>query len=161
MGKLAVTIDGQRFEIEVQPLRPNGADFVAVVDGATVDVSVLDPDRLEWMMVGNRPYEVLVDRGLHWINSYAGRHQLEIRDLDAAVSPVLAVEGRIKAPIPGLITRVFVRPGEQVQPGQPLMILEAMKMENEIRAPKAGVVRQLNVEPGVSVALNALLAEVG
>jgi biotin carboxyl carrier protein len=156
-----VTIDGQRFEIEVQALRPNGADFVAVVDGVTVDASVLDPNHLEWMMIGNRPYEVLIDRDLHWINSHAGRHQLEIRDLDAAAGPALAVEGRIKAPIPGLITRVFVRPGAQVEAGQPLMILEAMKMENEIRAPKAGILRQLNVEPGASVALNALLAEVG
>lgn len=161
MGRLAVTIDGRRFEIDIQPQRPNGTEFVAIVEGSTVDVNIQDPHHLEWVMIGNRPYEVLIDQDLHWINSYAGRHQLEIRDLDAAVTRATVVEGRIKAPIPGLITRVSVRPGDQVEMGQALMILEAMKMENEIRAPRAGVLRQLHVEPGTSVALNALLAEVG
>ena len=42
----------------------------------------------------------------------------------------------VKAPIPGLVVKVLVAPGQQVVEGEPLLILEAMKMENELRAPR-------------------------
>ena len=50
--------------------------------------------------------------------------------------------------------------GQAVETGQPLLVLEAMKMENQICAPRAGTVEHLNVEIGQSVALNAVLAEI-
>jgi biotin carboxyl carrier protein len=67
----------------------------------------------------------------------------------------------VKAPIPGLITRVFVEPGATVQAGQRLLVLEAMKMENEVRAPRGGVVQQVNVHPGQSVNLSEVMVEIG
>ena len=66
----------------------------------------------------------------------------------------------MKAPIPGLITRVLVRPGEQVEAGQILLVLEAMKMENEIRAPMMGTVSTVLVVPQQSVARGDMLVEV-
>ena len=66
----------------------------------------------------------------------------------------------MKAPIPGLITRVLVEPGAQVGAGQALLILEAMKMENEIRAPFDGVVSSVPVTTGQTVIRNQVLAEV-
>ena len=69
-------------------------------------------------------------------------------------------DGRVKAPIPGLISRVLVEPGATVSAGQPLVVLEAMKMENEIRAPFDGVVSALSVSVGQTVLGNQVLAEV-
>ncbi len=52
----------------------------------------------------------------------------------------------VKAPMPGLVTTVEVKTGDQVKAGQGLVILEAMKMENEIRSPIAGIVSSISVE---------------
>jgi len=112
------------------------------------------------VLVDNRPYEIVVDRDLRWIKAYSGLHQLEVRDLDAAVTRPVSSDGRVKAPIPGLITRVRVAEGDQVEAGQRLMVLEAMKMENEIIAPRSGFVRTLNVQAGQSVMLGEVLIDI-
>ena len=53
--------------------------------------------------------------------------------------------------MPGTITAVGVRPGDEVQAGQILVKLEAMKMVNAIRSPHAGIVSEVRVQPGDSV----------
>jgi biotin carboxyl carrier protein len=67
---------------------------------------------------------------------------------------------RVVAPMPGKIVRVLVRTGEAVQARQPLIVIEAMKMENELRAAAAGTVAEVLVEEGQSVEAGALLAVV-
>jgi biotin carboxyl carrier protein len=57
----------------------------------------------------------------------------------------------VKAPMPGTIIKVNVKTGDQVRKGQPLLILEAMKMENEICAPGDGTVASVNASQGASV----------
>jgi biotin carboxyl carrier protein len=66
-------------------------------------------------------------------------------------SPKQAVEGVVVAPMTGRILSVKVKKGSQVQAGQILCILEAMKMENEIAAPKDGTVREAYASEGLSV----------
>lgn len=63
----------------------------------------------------------------------------------------------IKAPIPGVITAIFIKEGEFVKSDQPLMRLEAMKMENEILARSAGKIFKLNVKQGARVSKNEIL----
>ena len=58
---------------------------------------------------------------------------------------------RIRAQMPGKIVRVLVKSGAAVERGQPLLVMEAMKMENEIRAPQAGVVATVKVSEGQAV----------
>jgi acetyl/propionyl-CoA carboxylase alpha subunit len=65
----------------------------------------------------------------------------------------------LMAPMPGLIVRVNVSAGDQVQAGQGLVVMEAMKMENELRATVAGTVRRVAVNPGSAVEKGALLLE--
>lgn len=67
--------------------------------------------------------------------------------------------GVVRAPMPGLVVRVFVEPGAAVAAGAGLLVLEAMKMENELRAPVAGVVRAVRVEPGQAVEKGESLVE--
>ncbi|WP_433164131.1 acetyl/propionyl/methylcrotonyl-CoA carboxylase subunit alpha [Kribbella sp. CA-247076] len=69
--------------------------------------------------------------------------------------------GSLVAPMPGLVTRVGVRVGDEVQQGQPLLWLEAMKMEHTISAPAGGVVGELRVEAGQQVEVGAVLVVVG
>lgn len=68
---------------------------------------------------------------------------------------------RVVAPMPGKIVRVLVGPGDEVAPGQGLIVVEAMKMENELRAARAGRVAQVAVAEGQSVEAGALLLVVG
>jgi propionyl-CoA carboxylase alpha chain len=62
-------------------------------------------------------------------------------------------------PMPGLITAIHVVAGDTVEAGQPLAIVEAMKMENILRAEKAGVVKQVNAAAGDSLAVDAIILE--
>jgi len=68
--------------------------------------------------------------------------------------------GRIDAPMPGKILEILVSKGNEVDPGQPILILEAMKMENEIKAAGSGTVTDVFVETGDSVEKNQPLIEI-
>ena len=65
---------------------------------------------------------------------------------------------RVVAPMPGKIVRVLVKTGEAVRARQPLIVIEAMKMENELRAAGDGTVAEIQVRDGQSVEAGALLA---
>ncbi len=164
MTKLAVTIDDQTFEVELDLTRLNGTDLTVKVDGQPVRVRIPDREapveQMEWIVVDDKPYEIVFDRDLGWIRSHSRNHHLEIRDAERALARPRSQDGRVKAPIPGQITQVLVSPGETVQAGQALLMLEAMKMENEIRAPLSGCVSELHVAVGQSVALGEVLARI-
>jgi acetyl/propionyl-CoA carboxylase alpha subunit len=165
MSKYTVTVDRHAYEVELGWSPQSGSEFTARVNGETVHVWLPDLDapldEMEWMVIDGRPYEIVADRDLRWLRAYNGLHRLEVRDLEAAVARPRSGDGRLKAPIPGLITRVLVEPGQVVEMGETVLVLEAMKMENEIRASRAGTVTALHVTPGQSVARSAVLAEIG
>ena len=66
-------------------------------------------------------------------------------------------EQRIVAPMPGRVVRVLVAPGDEVDARQPVVVVEALKMENELRSPKAGRVRDVAVAAGSSVEAGRVL----
>jgi len=65
----------------------------------------------------------------------------------------------IKAPMPGLILNINVKEGQEVKEGDPLLILEAMKMENNIASEKSGTVTAVHVKVGQQVLQNELMIE--
>jgi len=141
MSKLSVSINGATYDVELDQQQRPDADLTVTVDGETLRVIVPelnDLDATGWLLIDGRPYDVTVDRNLHWIKSSRGVNRLELRDREIAVARPASADGRIKAPIPGQIARVLVAVGDTVEIGQSLMILEAMKMENHVRAPRAG-----------------------
>src|SRR5689334_7983337 len=69
-----------------------------------------------------------------------------------------AASGAVRSPMPGTVQAVKASVGEQVQPGQPLVVVEAMKMEHTVVAPVQGVVAELPVRAGAQVALDQVLA---
>jgi biotin carboxyl carrier protein len=66
----------------------------------------------------------------------------------------------VRAPMPGVVTRVFVREGQDVAPGDPLYVVEAMKIETVIRAPAAGRVERIHATPGTQIEGGAIVIEV-
>jgi biotin carboxyl carrier protein len=66
----------------------------------------------------------------------------------------------VKSPMPGLILKVKKKNGDNVEAGEPVMILEAMKMENELRSPSKGKIREILVQEGIAVEKGAVLFKI-
>ncbi len=159
MSKYAVTIDGRGFELEFDlPPKP-GQTFAVKLGDEVLNVRVPATDGIDWVIINDRPYELYFDS--HWLQTKNDLHTLDLRDRDTTRVIPPSSDGRIKAPIPGMIARILVEVGQAVELGQPILILEAMKMENEIRAPRAGQVASLQVEVGKIVTRSELLAVIG
>lgn len=96
---------------------------------------------------------------LLWVSD--GRCEVRLRELPRFRDPEVAgATGSLVAPLPGGVLRVLVAPGDEVRAGQPLVVLEAMKMEHEVSAGAAGVVTAVHVQAGGQVAAGAPLVAV-
>jgi pyruvate carboxylase subunit B len=162
--KYTVILDGQNVEVEIDGDRVTVAGQVyaaslgtiagtplrqLLLDGRPSTLAIEPLGRGRWALApgGERwEVEVLDERARH-IRSLAGGTDR------APVSPVL------KAPMPGLVLRVHVAPGQQVVAGAGLVVLEAMKMENELKSAASGVVRTVRVKPGEAVDKGQILVE--
>lgn len=77
----------------------------------------------------------------------------------AAGAPVENEDKVCRSPISGIVVKVTAQPGQNIQTGDIILVLEAMKMETNITAPIAGKIAQINVNPGDSVQAGAVLVE--
>ena len=163
MHKLTIMVENHPYEVEVSPSRSTPGEYEVNVDGHLLTVYVPDydnPDLADWMIVDDRPYELLFAPDLRSVQLEGMRHTIQLRDKETRGVRPASGDGRIKAPIPGLIARINVEPDQPVEAGQTVLVLEAMKMENEIRASKPGIVRQIHVKQGQTVTLNEALVEI-
>lgn len=120
------------------------------------------------ILLGGRSFEVRVEASEGGVHVHVGAQVFRAQVLDPRASrgkrgAVLETEGRqqVTAPMPGKVVRVLVAPGDAVEAGQGLLVVEAMKMQNEIRAPKTGKVERLLVAEGQAVNAGEVLAVVG
>ncbi len=140
-----ITVNGRPFTVEVTE------DGSVLVDGIAYDVT-LESDAA---IVDGHSYAVQVS-GLSAV-TVAPSSTL------STSAPPPAVEagvGAVLAIMPGKIVRVMVEPGQKVQEGEPVCVLEAMKMENELHARQAGTVRTVHVKPGDDVEKDQVLVEI-
>lgn len=142
-------------EVRYRPTRDGGYAVESHPHARVVDVS---PDRVRLDVDGVvRRYDVAEygDGTVH-VNAY--RLTARPRFTDPAE---LTAPGSLLAPMPGTVVRVAdVEPGARVEAGQPLVWLEAMKMEHRIAAPASGTLTALHAAPGHQVEVGALLAVV-
>lgn len=166
MSKLAVVIDDQLYEVEIScPPRKGTGKLDINVNGqpAIIDIPCLESklEEWHWFEIDGKCFEIDLDPELLWIKSPTGLHAINVSDLKASAPFCpLSRDPRVKAPIPGLVREVFVEAGQEVKAGEPILILEAMKMENEIVSPIAGIVSILNAGAGKVVKLGDILAEI-
>ena len=108
---------------------------------------------------GELVVEVVVD-GWRFELAVEDADRAELRERATRASDEVARSGptEILAIIPGRIVTVRVAPGDAVEGGQSLMVVEAMKMQNELRAPRAGTVRRIEVVGGQTIEVGDLLA---
>jgi len=130
----AARIDAQTLSLVVDNVWRKSYDVVATSDAATAQLTV---------HVGETPVAVAMN----------GRRHKGRKDGAASVSG----PQRVVAPMPGKVVRVLVQAGDTVRARQPLVVVEAMKMENELRAGRDGTVADIHAQEGASVDAGALL----
>lgn len=135
-------------------------------DGQIVPIDALIPRRdVLSLLVDGRAYEVKRERtatDLHmWVGS--SRFAVELRDPRSLRSRMRVREDvagpkKILALMPGRVVRVLVAENSEVEAGQGIVVVEAMKMQNEIKSPKKGIVKKISAIPGEAVNPGDVLA---
>ena len=130
-----VTVDGERFLVKVEDLdqRP----VVAYVDGRRFEVEIQD--------------------------DVEGGEELEKKRQEAPVSGSIpaGASSQVAAPMPGDIIQIHVKAGQAVKAGDPLCVLDAMKMKNTIHAPRDGEIAEICINEGQSVEFGVPLFRLG
>lgn len=156
-------IDGEDFEVGV-----NGEGVTVGGTPLTVDVGYAPGQTLVEAMIDGEMLAVKVERkGSSWLFTTRGaRHAVRVLDPRTARLAGHMIEKTppdlskyLLCPMPGLLTALHVGEGDRVEAGQPLAVVEAMKMENILRAEKAGVVAKVAAKPGDSLAVDAVILE--
>ncbi len=146
------------------------AEDAVTVDGEPVelDMEYTPGDRMVDVEVGDDALTIQLDptRTGYAVTTRGARH--DVRILPQRVAPLAEhmiekippdLSKFLICPMPGLLVKLHVAEGEEVQPGQPLATVEAMKMENILRAEKAGTISKLNAAEGESLAVDAVILE--
>jgi len=133
--RCAIAHDGARYRIRV-----DGTDY-------NLDLTPLSPGLIAVTAAGRRSLARVAGLEPRWFVHIGGATmecQIISRDTEQPRGGGRSDEG-LSAPMPGVVTQVLVGEGDAVSPGQPLVIVEAMKMEHVVRAHRAGRVRALRV----------------
>ena len=162
--KYTVIMDGQSLEVEIDGDRVSVAGQVyaaslGVIPGTPLRQLLLDgrPSTLTVESLGRGRWAV-APGGERWEVEVLDERARHIRSLSGGADrqPVSQV---LKAPMPGLVLRVHVAPGQQVVAGAGIVVLEAMKMENELKSASSAVVKAIRVKPGEAVEKGQILVE--
>lgn len=166
-----VRIGGQERELEVE--RKDGAIVVFFLKNGRGKSHTLRSDWKPGQSVWQGSYDGVsksvqvrpIDNGFR-----LGHHGAEVdvyvyteREAKAArLMPPKKIGGigkELRAPMPGLVVSIAVNAGQEVKAGEPLAVIEAMKMENVLRAERDGVVKTIRVKPGDNLAVDAVILE--
>ena len=164
--KYFVNVNGHDHEVD---LRERLGELLVEVDGEPMDLVYEEVDKLGQVLaiVGGSSFGVSIegDSSKAGITIAGHFYDVEIEDereraAHAAARAAGAGGGVVKSVMPGIVVSLLVAEGDTVEEGQPLLVLEAMKMQNEISAPVAGVVRRILVGEGEAVSAGAKLVEI-
>jgi biotin carboxyl carrier protein len=165
--KYYVTVNGEDHEVDVTERM---GELRVTVDGAPTEVSYEEVDRLGQvaMVMDGRSYAVSIEGDENDVSvSVAGRFFKVLvedereRAAHAAERETARKGGVVKSVMPGIVIKLLVAEGDTVEQGEPLLILEAMKMQNEIAAPATAVVRAVHVAEGQAVGGGETLVTLG
>jgi biotin carboxyl carrier protein len=166
--ELIVTAEGRDRTVRVDGPGPDGR-FRISIDGVEqqVDATALRPG--SWsLIIAGRSYQVDLDRRRGGIAASVGAGEVMLQVEDALHRRLASAAGArapargesIRAPIAGKVVKVLVAVGDQVAPGSPVIVLEAMKMENELASERGGTVSAIHKAAGQAVDTGDLLVEI-
>ncbi|RAJ86055.1 biotin-dependent enzyme [Chitinophaga dinghuensis] len=120
-----------------------GGDYSVIMDGYSYQAQVLKVDReakTVLLQINQQQYEVTIEEPIDQLLAAMGIKDAMARKVND-----------IKAPMPGLVLKVLVTPGQAISKGDPVLILEAMKMENVFKAASDAVVKEIKVAERTAV----------
>jgi biotin carboxyl carrier protein len=158
-----IIVDGKKCSLE---LRREGAGWKCVLDGREIAIDMVSThaDVLSLVIEG-QAYEIKRERNASgqylWIGNT--RSQAEVRDPRSLRSRSKAAGDdngpkKLVAAMAGKVVRVLVAERDEVDAGQGIVVVEAMKMQNEIKSPKKGLIQKLLVSAGSTVNAGEVLA---
>ena len=141
-----------------------------ILDGASFNWDVKNiKDNTYHIIKDNKSYNLEVlsvnwDEKTFFVKVNGEKHRFTVKDRFDELLHSLGMDNLasskvadLKAPMPGLVLEVSVKGGQQVEKGEALLILEAMKMENVIKSPTDGVIKSISVSKGDTVEKNQLI----
>jgi len=138
-----VTIDGERKVVDARPVAPH---LWSILDGnRSFEASVFE--------LADEEFEVRIGGAYHRFTLMNEQRRARFR----AGGKGIAGRGAIASPMPGKIVKLSVELGEEVEAGQGLIVIEAMKMENELKSTGAGRITEIFVKEGDVVESGAKL----
>jgi biotin carboxyl carrier protein len=141
-----VAIDGNDFLVDGK--KTGRTNYSLIVDNRSFEIEVDNSEDEYRVLVDGRNYHVhLVDE--RRVRVGGGQSDIDLQGRQ-----------KVSVPMPGKVIAVLVSEGDNVERGQGLVIVEAMKMENEVRSPIAGEVKEIKVKPGDAVEGGAVLVVV-
>jgi len=160
-----VTIAGTVHKVE---LARDGPGWRCRLDGCDFPLDVRSlQDGVLSILINGKSYEVKQEITATEINIMVGSQRFaaivrDPRSLRSRRSLHAGEEGvkKVTAPMPGKVIRILAPVGTQVQAGQSVLVIEAMKMQNEMKSPKKGTVKKINVAEGAPVEAGQALAEI-
>jgi biotin carboxyl carrier protein len=158
MTKLTINVNGEETEIEVTR---QGNRLSITRNGRTAEVELLHQDGPSLLLAHGRQRIRAIghagggDERQLWVNGRTHSYQ-RIRQRGQSAGPGA---GSLAATIPAVVTEILVEPGQPVQEGDRLILLESMKMVIPIQAPYAGTITQINCAAGESVQAGMPLIE--
>ena len=163
--KYVVELNGVRSDVNL-----DGGSVSLDGESTTAHLEDVPGTPVRLVTIGNEVHRVVVRRGdsrgryTLWVDGWRfegdalDERTRAIREISAAAAGPSG-PAPVIAPMPGLIVRVSVAVGDEVQAGDGVVVMEAMKMENELRASAAGRVRAVHAVPGRAVEKGAVLVE--
>jgi len=158
--KMVARLGDKSFEIDVEKA-PDGRYRIGLEsESFLVDARRVGKSAILSLLIEGHSYETHVskDRGKYHVSLVGSAFDVLLEDeLSSRVSSAVAgadadAAQAVIAPMPGLVVAVKVEPGDKVEAGQAVAIVEAMKMQNELAAPSAGIVSEVHVKNGDAVA---------
>ncbi len=134
--KVWVTVDGHKYLVEVGDL--NQRPLTVIVEGISFEID------LDSEMEGSA-------------GDSSNTSEVTILPSGSSDSIPANTVCEVTSPMPGDIVQILVKTGQKVSPGDPLCILDAMKMKNKIHSPQAGIISEIGVQEGQSVEYGVVL----
>ncbi|HYG41088.1 MAG TPA: acetyl-CoA carboxylase biotin carboxyl carrier protein subunit [Cytophagales bacterium] len=140
-------IDGQLFDLDIYQINEN--NFHILKESNSFKAEIITTDKTEkkfFIKINGNDYPIDIKDNSDILLNKLG--------INASLSNI-ALD--VKAPMPGLILDIFISEGSEIKKGDPLLILEAMKMENILKSPRDGIVKSVTISKGKSVEKNQIL----
>jgi biotin carboxyl carrier protein len=132
-GRYHINIDGRDYDVDYTSISDNCLSLL--IDGRTLTIYFSESNERKYLSVDGEQFCI----------QEAKAENIRAGEADATALKEAPI---ICSPMPGKVVKLFVKEGDEVEKGQGLVIVEAMKMENEIKSPVNGTVDKVNFAPG-------------